>query len=108
VDEEKRLPLGMATEFYRLRVVKLDEGDSPDLEWRDDILYREPPADTAVERDAYQVEAVTLGGDEPDESAVTLASFETAEAAREWSTTAEEDLREMTRMEFEERYFPVA
>ena len=41
--------IGGADEFYRLRVTRVDEGEPPDLEWRDDVLYRRPPEESLDE-----------------------------------------------------------
>lgn len=94
--------IGNADEFYRLRVVRVDAGDSPDLEWRDDILWRRPPADTLSEEDVYRVEAVLI---DDEESAKVLAEFDTSSDAQEWLESAEGDLYEMTKTEFEDTYF---
>lgn len=97
--------LGIASDFYRLRLLRLDEGDEPDLEWRDDILYRDPPLETPEERDAWVIEVVDI---ETDDVASTWGLFQTAEQARAMLDRAEPDLSEMTRSEFEARYFPPA
>jgi len=51
--------IGAASDFYRLRVTRLNEPDEPDLEWRDDILYREPPHQRMGEIESYAIEAVS-------------------------------------------------
>jgi hypothetical protein len=97
-------PLGMASDFYRLRLIRGDRGGAPELDWRDDILYREPPASEPNEADTYTVQAVAL---EDDEEATALASFADAEEARAWLQDAQESLGELTRSEFELRFFRV-
>lgn len=99
----ERKVIGSAGEFYRLRVTQMDEGDSPDLEWRDDILWRRPPSDTPGEAEVYRVEAVEYDN---DDATTTLASFTTRDEAYAWLASAEEDLAEMTNTEFEDAYFP--
>ena len=95
--------IGAASDFYRLRVMHVDDSDEPDLEWRDDILYRRPPASRVEEYELYRVEAVALD----DEDDVTLlGAFDTPEDAHEALADAEEALAELTRSEFEDRYFP--
>jgi hypothetical protein len=95
--------IGAASDYYRLRVMHVDDSDEPDLEWRDDILYRRPPAGHIEEYELYRVEAVALA----DEEDVTLlGAFDTAEDAHEALADAEEALLDLTRWEFEERYFP--
>jgi hypothetical protein len=95
-------PIGNADDFYRLRVIRVDEGEVPDLEWRDDILYRRPLDTDSEEYDVFQVEAVDV---DDEERASVLARFGTAEEARAWSLTAQEDLATMTKSEFERTYF---
>jgi hypothetical protein len=95
-------PLGMADDFYRLRVIHVDSSGSPELDWRDDILYRDPPASEPTEADTYTVQAVEL---EDEEETTALASFSDAEEARAWLEEAQESLEELTRSEFELRFF---
>lgn len=97
-----RRVIGNADEFYRLRVMRFDESDSPDLEWRDDILWRRPPADRLSEGEVYRVEAVEL---DDEDAAAALAEFGSPDEAYAWLETSETDLAEMTKSEFEETYF---
>lgn len=95
--------IGDAAEFYRVRVVRLDEQDEPDLEWRDDILYRTPPHQELHEVETHRVEAVRLD----DDTAITdLGRFPDAESARAFVERLEMDLSEMTKSGFEARHFP--
>lgn len=101
---ERRI-IGNADEFYRLRVMRVDESDSPDLDWRDDILWRRPTVDAVSEGEVYRVEAVEIGD---EDVAAALAEFGSSEEAHVWLEAAESDLSDMTKSEFEETYFPVA
>jgi len=93
--------IGDASDFYRLRLTRLDVTDEPDLEWRDDILYRDPPKQPLGAEKQWRVEAVSVD----DEDDVTLvAVFDDADEARAFLDMAEDDLSEMTRSAFEERY----
>jgi hypothetical protein len=95
--------IGAASDFYRLRLVHYDESDAPEFEWRDDILWRRPPAQQVGEYEIWRVEAVRLD----DEEAVTpVADFGDPSDGHEALAAAEEDLAQMTKGEFEERYFP--
>ncbi len=92
---------GAASDYYRLRLMRVDESDSPDLEWRDDILWRRPPAQDVDEFEVWRVEAL-----DQDDLVTVIGSFNGATDAHEALEAAEADLAEMTRPEFEELYFP--
>lgn len=98
-----RRVIGSAGEFYRLRVTRVDEGDSPDLDWRDDILWRRPLSERLAEEEVYRVEAVEYDN---DDAVTVLAMFGTQEEAYRWLESASDDLAEMTNTEFEDVYFP--
>jgi hypothetical protein len=93
----------MASDFYRLRIVQLDDGDTPDLDWRDDILYRKPPAESLGEYARWLVQAVDIAD---EESVTAIAHFDDRPAAQEHLEAASEALVDLTRVEFEERFFP--
>ncbi|MBN2404527.1 MAG: hypothetical protein JXE06_03000 [Coriobacteriia bacterium] len=94
--------IGKADDFYRLRVMHVDESDGPDLDWRDDILYRRPPRQSVDEYELFRVEAVLI---DDEEALTTVGSFRTQEEAYAFIHTVEEDLAEMTKSEFEDTYF---
>ena len=95
--------IGSAADYYRLRVMIVDTADEVDLEWRDDILYRRPPAAAIVDEAGYTVEAVLL---DDEDTTFTLATFADTGGAHEWLRAREEDLAEMTKSEFEDAHFP--
>jgi len=92
--------IGAASDFYRLRVTRLNEPDEPDLEWRDDILYREPPTQRMGEIESYAIEAVSID----DEQAFEIALYASSDEAHTALAAIAEDLEELTRSEFETRY----
>ena len=96
-------PLGDAADFYRLRVTRLDDSQMPDLEWRDDVLWRRPRTPQPEEYVVYRVEAVDV---DDDEKVTPLASFGTVAEAHDALDAAQADLEELSRAKFEERYFP--
>ena len=94
--------IGAADDFYRLRITMMDQSEEPDLEWRDDILYRTPPVERLREGEAYGIEAVGID----DEDDVTIvAVYSTSDEAHAALASISDDLMELTRSEFESRYF---
>lgn len=98
-----RKAFGAASDFYRLRMTRVDSTDSPDLEWRDDILWRRPVVSEPTEHELWRVEAVAVAD---DEDVTTLGVFDTPDDAHEALAAAEEDLAQLTVAQFEERYLP--
>jgi hypothetical protein len=94
--------IGNADEFWRLRVTKVDTTQGLDFEWHDDILYREPHVDHGEEVEYWHVEAVRL--DDAD-TVVRLATYSSADDAREFLGVAQEDLADLTKSRFEMAYF---
>lgn len=93
--------IGAASDFYRLRVSRLAQPDEADLEWRDDILYREPPRQRMGEVESYSIEAVGID----DDQCRTIAMYASSDEAHAALEAITEDLEELTRSEFENRYF---
>jgi hypothetical protein len=93
--------IGAAREYYRLRVTRMDLSNDVDLEWRDDILYRNPPNTTVEESESWRVEAVNL---DDDDDVVALSSFATEQEAYESLSVVAEELDTWTVSMFEDRY----
>ena len=98
-----RKPIGDASDFYRVRLMHVDDADLPDLDWREDILWRRPPAEAIEEFEMWRVEAVAM---DDDEDVTVIGVFDDTGDAHEALAAAEQDLAELTRSQFEERYFP--
>jgi hypothetical protein len=98
-----RKALGAASDYYRVRLMHVDDSDTPDFEWRDDILWRRPPVTQPGEYEVWRVEAV---GVDDDEDVTVIGVFEERADADEALETAAQDVLELTRSQFEERYFP--
>jgi len=96
-----RQVIGSADEFYRLRVVTVDATDAPDLDWREDILWRRPVADGVSESLLQRLEVVALAD---GETAWTLGEFATTSEAHAAMQEAQLDLRAMTKSQFEDAY----
>ena len=93
--------IGAASEFYRLRLMRIDAGGEVEFEWRDDVLWRKEPSTFAEESDVWRLEAVTL---DADETATTIALFSAHDDAHAALEEAAGDLDEMTKSEFESEY----
>jgi hypothetical protein len=96
--------IGAADDFYRVRVIRLSEGDAPEFDWRDDVLWREPVRpEPGPDYESFRVEAMAI---DDDENVTVIGVFDSPQDATEGLETAVEDLQNLTRSEFEERYFP--
>jgi len=93
--------IGEAHEFWRVRLMRMDESGEPDLEWRDDILYRTPPQSADRSEAVFRIDAVSLDG---QERVVPVAEFADSDTARNYIDQMEQDLAEMTRSQFERAY----
>ncbi len=93
--------VGAASDYYRLRVTRLDVSDGLDLEWRDDILFRRPPSGRIDEYESWRVQAVNL---DDDSDVVSIGSFDTEAEAYEWLGGVAQDLDEATVADFDKRY----
>jgi hypothetical protein len=96
--------IGGAGDYYRVRLMHVDDLDAPEFEWREDILWRTPEVKPVHEYELYRIEAITIDN---DEEVTPLGLFDSTEDAYEALATATEDLDALTRSEFEDRYFPV-
>ncbi|MDY0087286.1 MAG: hypothetical protein RBS78_01820 [Coriobacteriia bacterium] len=97
----RRRIIGAASEFYRLRVTSVDATEEPDFEWHDDILFRTPTIDHPEDRTLWAVEAVALG---ETESVHRISCFDSYDEAVDHAHAAEDDLADLTKSGFEERY----
>ncbi len=98
--------IGPADDFWRVRMTRMDGADELDFEWHDDILWREPNIRIEPGESAYVVEAVWVGA--APERVVRLAAFADEDSAHEFLAEAEDDLRDMTRSQFETTHFPAS
>jgi hypothetical protein len=98
----ERSPIGMAADFYRIRLRRLDAPVEADLEWRDDILYREPPQGGSGPALVYVVEAVDV---DDLETSHPIGSFSAYEEALALQAKVVEDIGEQTRSQFEKTWF---
>ena len=91
---------GKASDFYRLRVLKVKEDSEVSLEWKKDILFRNPAQIPMSTKTWYVVQAVTIDDDDPR----NIKRFRTGEAAMRFKDKAEELLGELTKKQFEDKF----
>ena len=93
--------IGQASDFWRLRVLRIESVSTPELEWRDDLMYREPPSTVLRDEEAWVLEAVSLLG---ESRVVRLGVYRTHDACERQREAVADDLAVMTKSQFEERY----
>ena len=91
---------GKASDFYRLRVLKVNEDSGLELDWQSDILYRAAPAAEIKTDTWYAVQVVSVDS----EAAFELKRFTDGEAALRYKDKLVELLQEVTKSDFEERF----
>ncbi len=94
---------GKASDFYRLRVIKVREEAAPELDWHDDILIKAPPTEKLGLEEWFVLQAVSVD----TERAYALKRFEVAEKAMRYREKAEELLKELTKQAFEAKFAEV-
>lgn len=93
--------IGAASDFWRVRLTRVDTTSELDFEWHEDILYRQPAAENAADVELWHVEAVRT--DDYD-SIVRIATLRSRSEAESYFARISEDLAEMTKSQFEELY----
>lgn len=93
--------IGSADEFWRLRLTRVDVTTDVDFEWHDDILYREPEVSSTPETAEWNIEAIRL---DDFEILIRVATFGDRECAQTAFAQMSEDLAQMTKSQFEEKY----
>jgi hypothetical protein len=94
---------GKASDFYRLRVLKVNEDSEPDLDWQSDILWKRPEASEPKTEIWYLLQAVSID----NENAFPLKRFSDGEMAMRYRDKVEELLRNLTKQEFERKFSAV-
>lgn len=90
---------GAASDYYRLRMYSIEENSPSELDWDDDILFKEP--DYYIDnRMSFQVEALDVSEGER----YLLGEFSNKEEAETFLAQAEEHLTEMTKHQFDREY----
>lgn len=90
---------GKARDFYRVRVIALLEEIPSEFEWRDDILFSYPEYEGKSIRE-YRLEIVDIDSGK----GYVLRSYKNREKVERRRQKIEEDLDELTKMQFEKKY----
>lgn len=97
--ESKNKVFGMAEDYYRVRVLQMDEELPADLEWREDILYRGSKAYPSKLKVTYRIQILTR------ENVVhEIANLREKREAKKRYKAIREDLHELSKMKFDEKY----
>lgn len=97
--EERHKVFGIAADYYRARVLTVQEELPADLEWRDDVLYREPKTYAGKLKTTYRIQVL-----QQDSSVIELANLREKSEAKRRYKELKEDLGELTKMKFDEKY----
>lgn len=92
---------GKAVDFYRARVLTLEEEMPPDFYWREDILYRKPEEKGSSKiKTSYCLQIVELDSRKHQ----VLNEYTDKKEAHQALIKIQEDLAELTKMEFENKH----
>ena len=91
---------GKADDFYRARIMTLEEEMFPDFDWRDDILYRSPSKQHSEMRKQYCLQIVDLD----TKKGQIIKRYTNRKEADKALKMIDHDLKELTKIEFEEKY----
>ncbi len=98
-DKEKSKLLGIAGDYYRVRVLNVYEELPADLEWQKDVLYRASRAYPSKLKVTCRIQVLTQ-----DKTVHEIANLSSRKKAKKRLRKVKEDLRELTKTEFDEKY----
>lgn len=91
---------GKASDFYRARILTLEEEVPPDFDWRDDVLYRTPKEHCSRIKIDYCLQIIDLDS----RKSQVLKQYSNRTEAEQTLKIIEEQLDDLTKMEFEKKY----
>lgn len=95
-----RRRIGQAGDYYRCRIVEINENRPQALDWRDDLLYREAPPPSVSSATRFIVQVVAIDATETHD----VKAYPSELTAEKKKTLVEEDLWDLTRSEFTKKY----
>ncbi len=91
---------GKASDFYRVRIITLEQEIPPDFDWRDDVLYRSPKESFDMIKRTYCLQVVDLDS----RNYQVLEEYSAKQVAAKDKEMLEENLKNLTKMEFDKKY----
>lgn len=91
---------GRAADFYRIRLVHVEEVVPPELDWNENVLFYPPPPYDSQTTFQYRIEVVSVD----NSKTLPMSFFVEKLEAEEKFNIVEEDLKNLTKMEFDEKY----
>ncbi len=95
-----RKQIGQAGDYYRCRVIEIVEDRPQALDWREDVLYREPPEPSVSSARRFTVQVIAIDTSEAHD----VKAYPTDAGAEKKKILVEDDLRDLTRSEFIKKY----
>lgn len=90
---------GLSCDYYRVRLLKVFEERPVDLEWRDDVLYRSPKKYPSKRKVTYRLQVLNRNNRVHE-----VAWLQDKREAKKRLSQMEEDLQELTKMKFDNKY----
>lgn len=99
--------IDQASQYFRVRALKIDVYDEFDLEWNKEIIYSGRPIDHFAGEPVniktfWRVEIINLGDEEVIKE---ISSFESRDEAEALLRGVKDDLSALSRLEFVSKYF---
>ncbi len=97
--EQKSKVFGLAEDYYRVRMLTVGEELPADLEWRDDVHYESPKAYPSKLKTTYRIQVLDY-----TKMVFEIANLRDKREAKRRLKALQEDLQELTKMKFDEKY----
>lgn len=95
-----RKTIGKASDFYHVRLITLKENSLPEVEWREDILYRTSEASQEKVVISYNLEVVNIDS----RKTYLIKNYPNKAVAAEKLKEMQDDLEILNKRGFEDKY----
>ncbi|MDO8885396.1 hypothetical protein [Candidatus Oleimmundimicrobium sp.] len=92
---------GRADEFYRVKLITLSETQPEEFDWKEDVLYRNPPKEFTV---SNEIEYLVMIVDKNTGESHHSYFYKFKPKAQKKFELIKKDLKELTKMQFQKRY----